>query len=438
MTSRRFLAPAIAAAIAVALAPATGTAQSKNAKPAYPERDILSPFRACDEIVAPPDKVFAVWRKMRAIAEASGAKSDFDAEGREIIDDPQWQALRIELEALSIDAGHLAQVIRGSRNNDDREIAFYGMFFCNNVDAVLNLIGHIPGEPTAATRQKAYPRAIAYMRAHLGKRWGDLSEGDRETVLRGMPKVGSPEAKAMGITRAPRNEDQLHQILLRPFFQMLDRDTPLDQAQALWFLKECFLLRIDLASQWVEPALPRIEQLLAEGSGQVAAEAEGLLRAIGPKDLPALAADANATERLKFADLARRRLFPPIRQISSGVVLLQPSADREALLAAAQKALADGSLGETATGQTKDGNYFRGYRIVRVPDDLGSLRIPVGAILLSVNGTPVSNAEQLRAAVAAAFSVRDEKGRMRDLSTGKLVVEYLLDGQPRAMEYRVE
>ena len=135
------------------------------------------------------------------------------------------------------------------------------MFFCNNVDAVFNLIGHIPGEPTAATRQKAYPRAVAYVRAHLGKRWGDLSEGDRQTVLRGMPKVGSPEAKAMGITRAPRDDDSLHQILLRPFFQMLDRDVALDQAQALWFLKECFLVRIDLASQWVEPALPRIEQI---------------------------------------------------------------------------------------------------------------------------------------------------------------------------------
>lgn len=436
MTSRRTLATAIA--IAVALAPTLGRAQTRNAKPAYPERDILTPFRACDEIVAPPEKVFAVWRKMRAIAEAHGAKTDFDADGREVVDDPQWLALRAELDALSIDAGHLAQVIRGSRNNDDRELAFYGMFFCNNVDAVFNLIGHIPGEPTAATRQKAYPRAIAYLRAHLGKRWGDLSESDRQTVLRGMPKVGSPEAKAMGITRAPRDEDQLHQILLRPFFQMLDRDIALDQAQALWFLKECFLVRIDLASQWVEPALPRIEQLLAEGKGQVAAEAEGLLRAIGPKDLPALAEDANATERLKFADLARRRLFPPIRQISSGVVLLQPSADRDALLVAAQKALADGSVGETANGRTKDGEFYRGYRIVRVPDELASLRIPAGAILTSVNGTPVGTAEQLRNTVAAAFVVRGEKGRTRELSSGKLVVEFLLDGQPRAMEYRVE
>jgi hypothetical protein len=438
MSSRRLLANVATAIAAAALLSSPGTAQSPQVKPAYPERDILTPFRACDEIVAPPEKVFAVWRKMRAIAEAAGAKTDFDAEGREVVDDPQWLALRAELDALSIDAGHLAQVIRGSRNNDDRELAFYGMFFCNNVDAVFNLIGHIPGEPTAATRQKAYPRAVAYLRAHIGKRWGDLSESDRQTVLRGMPKVGSPEAKAMGITRAPRDEDQLHQILLRPFFQMLDRKDALDQAQALWFLKECFLIRIDLASQWVEPALPRIEQLLVEGKGQVASEAEGLLRAIGAKDLPALAADANANDRLKFADLARRRLFPPIRQISSGVVLLQPGADRDALLAAAQKALADSNVGETANGKTKDGNFYRGYRIVRVPDELAALRIPVGAILTSVNGTPIGNAEQLRAAVAAAFVVRDDKGRAREVSMGKLVVEYLLDGQSRAMEYRVE
>ena len=105
---------------------------------------------------------------------------------------------------------------------------------------------------------------------------------------------------------------------------------------------------------------------------------------------------------------------------------------------AAQKALADGSVGETANGRTKDGEFYRGYRIVRIPDELASLRIPAGAILTSVNGTPVGTAEQLRNTVAAAFIVRDEKGRTRELSSGKLVVEFLLDGQPRAMEYRVE
>src|SRR5262249_5035767 len=159
-------------------------------------------------------------------------------------------------------------------------------------------------EPVAKTREKAYPRAIAFLRAHLGRRWGDLTPEDREIVLRNLPKPGSPEAKAMGITREPRPEDHLHDLNLKPFFQLLDPDSAIDQAQGLWFLKEAFLARLDLAARWAEPALPRIEQLLVADDAKVRHEAEGLLLAIGPKNLQPPAADADAQGRLQFADRA--------------------------------------------------------------------------------------------------------------------------------------
>jgi hypothetical protein len=429
--------PLIALLIAAALT-GIAAAQSPNAEVAYPERDILTPFRECSEIVAPPSKVLAQLQIMRAIGEAEGSAREFDADGREVVDDAQWQAARAELLGLGIDAGHLAQIIRGSRNVDERDLAFYGMFFCASKDDVFNLIGHIPGEPSEQLRVKAYPRAVAFLRAHINQRWGNLTKAEQEIVQRNMPKPGSPEAMTMGITRGPIAEDQLHEVNLRPFCQMLDRDEPINQAQALWFLKECFLLRLDLAARFCEPSLPRIQQLLISGAAAPRKEAEGLLRAIGGDQLPALAEDADTATRLQFVDRASRRLFPPIRQVSTGCVVIKRGPDRDAVLAAGKQALQDGSAGETSIGKDAAGALLRGFRITRVPDALAALHLPQGAILTAINGTPVSSAAQVIAAIAAQFVVAGPNQRVRNVSTGKLIVEYHLDGMQRAMEYRIE
>jgi len=427
-----------AAAIAPLLFAPALLAQQPKAPPAYPERDILTPFRTCDEIVAPPDKAMVVLRRMRALAEDPSAHRDFDKDGREVVDDDGWRAARAELAGIQLDAGHLAQVIRGSRNVDDRDVAFYGAFYCTNVDHVLNLIGHIPGEPEPRTRQKSYPRAVAFLRAHVGKRWGDLTEEDRAIVLRNMPKPGSPEALSMGIQRAPQDGDMLHDVNLRPYFQLLDRDIAIDQAQALWFLKECFIARRDLAARWVEPALPRIDQLLLGEDAAVSREAAGLLLAIGPPELKPLPADADKDARRAFADQAGRAMFPPLRPVSPGLVLLLPGADRDELVRAGIAALADSATGESVSGTTKDGLPFRGYRIAAVPKSLEVLQLPVGAVVTAINGRPVADGAQIRAAIAAQFTVIEGTGRIRPVSTGKLVVDYLRDGASYAMEYRVE
>src|SRR5262249_51274267 len=89
MTARRRI---FAAPVATLFAIAAAAAQNVKAPAGYPERDILTPFRKVDQIVAPPDKVMAQLRLMRSIADAATVVKDFDKSGREIVDDDGWRA----------------------------------------------------------------------------------------------------------------------------------------------------------------------------------------------------------------------------------------------------------------------------------------------------------------------------------------------------------
>jgi hypothetical protein len=197
-------------------------------------------------------------------------------------------------------------------------------------------------------------------------------------------------------------------------------------------------VRRDLAAQWAEPALPRIAQLLESDDKQVRDEAAGLLLAIGSKDLKPLPADADAAARREFARRAGSAMFPPIRPLSAGLLLLLPSAEREALFAAGRQALDDSSIGETVTATDSADHRFRGLRIDRVPKELEVLRIPLGAVVTAINGTPVVDVAQVKKALAGAFETRDRQGETHQLSAGRVVVDYMFEGKPRAMEYRVE
>ena len=208
----------------------------------------------------------------------------------------------------------------------------------------------------------------------------------------------------MGITRAPRDDDHLHQINLKPFFQLLDLDEPVDQAQGLWFLKEAFAARVDLALAWLEPGLPRVRQLLLSADADVRAQAEGLLQAIGPAGLAPPAAGADNAARLDFADVAIRHRFPPIRDLAEGLIVLLPGPERQAIVDAGRKALSGNTLGVPASGSTKDGLPYRGLKIAQVPETLAVLRIPAGAVITAVNGVPVNDA-------AGLLRVLDEQSR---------------------------
>ncbi|HEX5052588.1 MAG TPA: hypothetical protein VFZ65_12505 [Planctomycetota bacterium] len=423
MSVRLFLSLTVSA-----LAWCAGTAPAQEPKPiAYPDRDLLSPFRNPGEVYAPPDELFRLLREMEAIANDPNSIKKFDEEGREIVDSARWRLARAEVDRIGVNAAILAQIMRTHKNANDRATAFYAMTFAPSPVDVFNLISHIPGEPERRTRELAMPRAIAYLRAHLGRRFGDLTEDQKNAIVSAMPKIGSPMARSAGIVRAPRDEDTLFELRLVPFFQLLDQDDPLDQAQALWFLKETFLVRLDLALKWLEPSLPRVRQLLASDDDKVKEQAIGLFQVIGPKDLQKPPTDGSSLQ--VWADEACKALFPPIRNLNDTIIQIQPSPERDALIEAATKALETSSIGDPYLAQAKDGTWRRGFRVARVPDELKVLAIPAESIITTVNGVGVSNAKTLLQAVRDQLRLQ---GHPR-----KLFVEYLLGDAPRAVEYRI-
>jgi hypothetical protein len=407
---------------------------------AYPLKDALSPFRTPTDAYAPPDEIYRQLRIMQAIADARGAAKTFDKDGREVIDDPRWRAARSKALELGVQAGYLASIMRLNRNAADRATAFYGAFLVPDVDHVFELIAHIPGEPERRTRELALPRAIQFLRANLKRRFGDLTKEQQDGIAKALPQVGSPTAKAQGIVRAPIDSDYLHKLTLTPFFQMLDLDEPLDQAQALWFLKEAFAIRYDLALLWLEPALPRMKQLLRSPSAPVREQAIGLLQAIGPKNLRQ--PPANPDEFDAWADEASKELFPPIRNLNDTIVQLLASPERDAIEAAGVQALASAAIGDTAAGERKDGSRYRGFRVLTVPDELKALAIPVNAIVTSVNGVAVTDAKSLLATVQKQLQIQLEQQKRQKTPPAvplprTLFVEYVLQGESRAVEYRV-
>jgi hypothetical protein len=392
----------------------------------YPERDILSPFRNPTDITAPPDELFRNLRIMKNVAAKMPDKASYDARGRQVVDDPTWRTAYDRVQQLGIDAGSMAQMMRLHRNAEQRDIAFFAGFYCDNIGYVMELISHIPGEPVRATRERAFPRAVEFLRANLGRKFGDLSDEEREIVLANMPKVGSPVAKARGITRAPQDGDHLHSLRMAPFFQLLDVEESIDHAQALWFLKEIFKVRLDMARAWLEPALPRVKQLLITGDAQVRKEAIELLQLIGPKKLPAPPEDDEALR--EWADVACKHMFPPIRNLNDAIVQLFPSEEREAIAAAAIQALENSSIGDPFRGQDDDGKWYAGFRVARVPDELKPLAIPAEAVITSVNGVAIDSAKSLLQ-VVTKFVKRRKPARV--------FVEYVKGGKGFAVEYRV-
>ena len=393
----------------------------------YPQKDALSPFRNPTDVYAPPDEAYRLLRIMQTLADAQGAPKQFGTDGRETIDDKRWRQAHAELMQKGLDAGYLAQIMRLNRNAADRATAFYAAFHVPNVDHVFELIAHIPGEPERRTREQAMPRAIEFLRANLRQRFGDLSQEQRDELVNAMPKPGSPEAKQKGLARAPHEKDWLHSLTLVPFLQLLDLDEAIDQAQALWFVKEAVTVRPDLGLMWLEPSLPRVKQLLLSSSPKVKEQAIGLVQAIGPKDLKAPPTEATAL--LDWANTACKELFPPIRNLNDTIVQIQPSPERDALVDAAIAAVETSAIGDAWSGPAKDGRTMRGFRLLTMPKELAPLAIPAQAIVTSVNGVAVIDAKSLLSTVTQQLqALRHPR---------KLFVEYLVNGEQRAIEYRL-
>ena len=397
---------------------------------AYPEQDALSPFRNPTDLYAPPDELFRQLSIMQNIARRTGAKKSFDERGREVVDDPSWRAARAKVDKIGVDAGVLAGMMRLHRNAMQRDTAFYGAFYCANISYVMELITHIPGEPSRRTREASFPRAIAFLRANLGRRFGQLSNDEKAVVIGALPEIGSPAAKAQGLTRHPTDGDHLHALTLKPFFQLLDVGEAIDQAQALWFLKETFAIRADFANLWLEPSLPRMEQLLTSSNEDVRNQAIEIYQLIGPKKLAPPPSDPQ--ELITWARNAAKHLFPPIRNINDAIVQLFPSEERDAIAKAGISALKNSGIGDPYRGRRKDGSWFSGFRIGHIPDELVPLAIPKDATVTAVNGIPIGSAQDLLATVTKLV----EK-KAKSAQPARLMVEYVLKGMTHAIEFRI-
>ncbi|MFN7590527.1 MAG: hypothetical protein ACK501_11915 [Planctomycetota bacterium] len=395
---------------------------------AYPERDILSPFRTPKDVYAPPDELFRLLRLMQSRADSGKYAKSYDHTGREMVDDDVWRDAFRQVFTLGLDAGYLAQIIRLQAHAPDRMTAFYAGFYVTNPGNAIELIEHIAGEPDRNIRQAMFPRAVEYLRKNLGRRFGDLTSDQKIELQKSMPIVGSPEAKARGITRAPHDSDALHGMRVVPFLQLLDVDDPIDQAQAAWFLNEVFQIRMDLALAWLEPSLPRLHQLLDSPSKQVREQVITLLTTIGPKDLRRAPTDARDLHA--WANEAARGLFAPIRNINDAIVQIHPSPERDALVAAALEALENSSIGDPFVGQGADGQWIRGFRVATVPDELKPLAIPAEAIITTINGSATPNAKVL------IDTVRTQYEKMKR-GPRRFLVEYVLKGKTHAVEFRV-
>jgi hypothetical protein len=407
------------------LAAAAAGAQEPTAI-GYPERDILSPFRNPTDVYAPPDEAFRLLRTMQSLGKSLPDRVRFE-DGREVVDDPRWRDAREALGPVGLNGGYLAQIIRVHRNANERETAFYGSFHVAEVGHTIEIIAHIPGEPERRIREAMLPRAIEFLRVHIDRRFGDLPKEQQDALRQSLPEVGSPVALSRGITRAPEERDHLHTLRLVPFYQLLDRDDAFDQAQALWFLKEVFTIRRDLAIDSLEPVLPRLRQLLGTEHETVRTELLGVLRAIGPKDLGEPPADVEALR--DWADRATKAMFPPIRNINNALVLLLPSPERDAVAAAATAALENSAIGDPYRGQRKDGSWFHGFRVGRVPDELVPLGIPKEAVITTLNGAPTPDAQTL---------LSTARTLLRTLPHPRvLFVEYVHRGENHAVEFRV-
>ena len=90
-----------------------------------------------------------------------------------------------------------------------------------------------------------------------------------------------------------------------------------------------------------------------------------------------------------------------------------------------------GGVVSSGYGKTKDGHPYRGLRIERVPADLEILALPEGAVITAVNGVPLSTTDSLQKLFAKLFPTD------RDITTRRLMVEYVFEGANHAIEYRV-
>ena len=131
--------------------------------------DWRMPFRSPQANLVPPEDMWAHLRPMYEIARQAAPDNVQIEDGIEVVLDPSWLEHRKAFEAVRQDAGYVSLVLRDSKHVADRAIAFYGAFYLSDPQQVMQLIEHIPGEPSRGLREDAYRRAAGYIQAPPGR-----------------------------------------------------------------------------------------------------------------------------------------------------------------------------------------------------------------------------------------------------------------------------
>ena len=295
-----------------------------------------------------------------------------DESGRQIYADPRWAASLEKVLELSIRMeGWVGKLFMESDNVLWRRVCAYGMFYFNNPQDVINMIAFLPGEPRRDIREDSFWRVVEYLAIHLPQN-----------------RPQNPLTPNNGVV-VP-----LYQFNPMPFMQLLDKPEELDQAQALWFLAEVLSFRPDLGKSYLSEIVDRVPALLTSSSAMVRSRALDFLAAIDRT--PGRAPEPSATdeERLAWLGQLEYELYPPIRHISSGLVEIYPSADRERLVTVGRQWLDDKDFLPKATEVTKSGMTRYGVRVNHLPDPLDKLGIPMGALIMGINRAPTRTAEE--------------------------------------------
>lgn len=351
-------------------------------------QDGWMPFRRPEaRLESPAPALFDLLRGMRRIAESPEAAVTFDR-GVEIVDHPEWRRLRNELKGqVTNKGGLLGNVVWESANVDDRATALYGIYYLDDVAKTIELIPLIPGEPVPELRVRNYPRAVEFLKVHWER----------------SAKVN---------------------LNAEPFFGLLETGDVRDQAQGLWFLLRLLELRPETGVEFLNAAQVALRHLLVSTHADVRLQARLFLEAVAPK-IPAPKTDDDEARR-KWLETALYELLPPLRPRGTGALDLYPSADRDQVVAVGREALRAESIFVRSSGRTSAGTNYRGLRVARLPEPLDKLRIPLDAVLISINGSPIEDGPGMLTLIEGLVKANKP-----------VLVEFVHGGATRMMEYRV-
>ena len=365
----------------------------------------LMPFRSPQQNVEAPDDLFRDLQLMIGLAEKPGEfEVRFDDAGREASDNPVWLRTREVMKGKMFNmAAMFGIILRDSRHVNDRKLAAYGTFYVEDVGQVFELIAFLPGEPDRSIRQEAFRRAIAFLRVH----WPKQKEPDPDVE----PDPDYPPGA-------------VHTLEVMPFIGLLNLDEVRDQAQGLWFLKELCSIRDDCHPILLFHSHERLRSLLVSKDRIVRREAREYLRWADPKHREPPAADASDPELLAWLEAVVYDVFPPIRRVNKGRTDLYASKDLDQLVKVGREALETKAIGGMHLDKLRNGQLYRGFKVMRLPAPLDQLRIPLNAVVTAINGTPVATGEDIIKTLELWLEHKPV-----------LMVEYVAGGKTHAMEF---